>query len=62
VILAFEPVAASITSILWYGEPFTRSFAIGGALILAAMFMSQRRHPSSALRAPSPRERGEGTS
>lgn len=41
VILSFEPVAASVTSILWYGEPFTRSFAIGGALILAAMLTSQ---------------------
>lgn len=40
VILAFEPVAASVTSILWYGEPFTRSFAIGGALIFAAMLVS----------------------
>ena len=44
VILAVEPVAASVTSILWYGEPFTRSFAVGGALILAAMFVSQTRH------------------
>jgi len=41
VILSFEPVAASVTSILWYGEPFTRSFAIGGALIFAAMVVSQ---------------------
>jgi len=41
VILAFEPVAASVTSILWYGEPLTRSFAIGGTLILAAMLVSQ---------------------
>jgi drug/metabolite transporter (DMT)-like permease len=41
VILSFEPVAASVTSILWYGEPFTRSFAIGGALIFAAMLVSQ---------------------
>jgi drug/metabolite transporter (DMT)-like permease len=43
VILSFEPVAASVTSILWYGEPITRSFAIGGALILAAMLVSQLR-------------------
>jgi drug/metabolite transporter (DMT)-like permease len=41
VILAFEPVAASVTSIVWYGEPLTRSFAIGGSLILAAMLVSQ---------------------
>jgi drug/metabolite transporter (DMT)-like permease len=41
VIMSFEPVAASVTSILWYGEPFTRSFAIGGALILIAMLVSQ---------------------
>ena len=41
VILAFEPVAASVTSIVWYGEPVTRSFIVGGGLILAAMLVSQ---------------------
>lgn len=41
VILSFEPVAASVTSIVWYGEPFIRSFAVGGGLILAAMIVSQ---------------------
>ncbi|HSP34981.1 MAG TPA: DMT family transporter [Thermoanaerobaculia bacterium] len=41
VILSFEPVAASITSIGWYGEPVTASFVIGAALILAAMTLSQ---------------------
>ena len=41
VILSFEPVAASVMSILWYGEPLTRSFAIGGALIFVAMLVSQ---------------------
>ncbi len=41
VILAFEPVAASLTSVLWDGEPVTRSFVIGALLILAAMIVSQ---------------------
>jgi drug/metabolite transporter (DMT)-like permease len=41
VILSFEPVAASLTSILWDGEPVTVSFVIGGLLILAAMLISQ---------------------
>ncbi len=41
VILAFEPVAASITSIAFDHEPVTRSFLIGAALILAAMILSQ---------------------
>lgn len=41
VILAFEPVAASITSIAWYHEPLTLPFAAGAALILAAMIVSQ---------------------
>ena len=41
VILAFEPVAASLTSIIWYREPLTISFLIGAALILSAMIVSQ---------------------
>jgi drug/metabolite transporter (DMT)-like permease len=41
VILSFEPVAASITSIGWYGESITRSVVLGGGLILMAMFVSQ---------------------
>lgn len=41
VILSFEPVAASITSIAFYGEPVTRGFILGGVLILAAMVVSQ---------------------
>ena len=41
VILSFEPVAASITSIVWYREPVTASFLIGAVLILAAMIVSQ---------------------
>jgi len=41
VILAFEPVAAAITSIAFEGEPFTVPFAIGAALILGAMLLSQ---------------------
>ena len=41
VILSFEPVAAAITSIAFYGEPLTLAFGIGAALILAAMVLSQ---------------------
>lgn len=41
VILSFEPVAASITSIGWYGEPVTASFVLGASLILTAMIVSQ---------------------
>lgn len=43
VILAFEPVAASLTSILWYREPLTTSFIAGAVLILSAMIVSQTR-------------------
>lgn len=41
VILAFEPVAASLTSIIWYREPITMAFVIGAILILVAMIVSQ---------------------
>jgi len=41
VILSFEPVAASITSIGFYGEPVTMPFLAGAALILTAMIVSQ---------------------
>jgi drug/metabolite transporter (DMT)-like permease len=41
VILSFEPVAAAITSIAFYGEPVTAAFLLGAALILAAMLLSQ---------------------
>ena len=41
VILAFEPVAASITSIVWDREPITAGFLGGAVLILAAMIVSQ---------------------
>jgi drug/metabolite transporter (DMT)-like permease len=43
VILAFEPVAASITSIVWDGEAITLPFLIGAALIVIAMVLSQMR-------------------
>lgn len=46
VILAFEPVAASITSIAAGEERITSAFLIGGGLILVAMIVSQL--PSSA--------------
>lgn len=41
VMLAFEPVAASFTSVVFYGEPLTIGFIIGALLILAAMVLSQ---------------------
>ncbi|GAC1434617.1 MAG: DMT family transporter [Thermoanaerobaculia bacterium] len=41
VILAFEPVAASLTSIIWEHEPLAMPFVIGAALILTAMIVSQ---------------------
>ena len=41
VILAFEPVAASLTSIVWDREPLTLTFIAGALLILAAMILSQ---------------------
>jgi drug/metabolite transporter (DMT)-like permease len=41
VILAFEPMAASITSIVFQHEPVTLGFVTGAALILAAMVISQ---------------------
>lgn len=43
VILAFEPVAASVVSVVFYGEPITSALLIGGGLILAAMVVSQLR-------------------
>lgn len=50
VMLAFEPVAASFTSVVFYGEPITRMFLAGAALILAAMVLSQL--PESPRRDP----------
>lgn len=41
VILAFEPVAAALTSILFYGEPVTFGVVVGGGLILGGMVLSQ---------------------
>jgi drug/metabolite transporter (DMT)-like permease len=41
VILAFEPMAASITSILFEHERVTMGFIAGAVLILAAMVLSQ---------------------
>jgi drug/metabolite transporter (DMT)-like permease len=41
VILSFEPVAAAITSIAFYGEPLTAAFLLGALFILAAMVTSQ---------------------
>jgi drug/metabolite transporter (DMT)-like permease len=53
VILAFEPMAASITSIVFEHEPVTRGFVAGAGMILGAMVLSQlpvtpRRDPMSA--------------
>jgi drug/metabolite transporter (DMT)-like permease len=50
VILAFEPVAASITNVLVDHEPITTTFVIGALLILAAMVLSQL--PESPKRDP----------
>jgi len=41
VILAFEPMAASITSIVFQHEPITPGFVAGALLILGAMVISQ---------------------
>jgi drug/metabolite transporter (DMT)-like permease len=41
VILAFEPMAASITSVIFEHEPVTIGFVAGAALILGAMVLSQ---------------------
>jgi drug/metabolite transporter (DMT)-like permease len=46
IILAFEPVAAALTSILFYGEPVTFGVVVGGGLILAGMVMSQLTTPA----------------
>jgi len=53
VILAFEPMAASITSIAFEHEPVTVGFVAGAVLIVGAMVLSQlpvspRRDPMSA--------------
>lgn len=50
VMLAFEPLAASFTSVMFYGEPLTMMFLAGAALILAAMVLSQL--PESPRRDP----------
>ena len=50
VILAFEPVAASITSIVFGREPVTAMFMTGAALILMAIVLSQL--PESPRRDP----------
>jgi drug/metabolite transporter (DMT)-like permease len=41
VILAFEPMAASITSIVFQHEPVTFGFVAGASMILGAMVISQ---------------------
>jgi len=50
VILAFEPVAASITSVVFDHEPIGAAFLTGAALILIAMILSQL--PESPRRDP----------
>jgi drug/metabolite transporter (DMT)-like permease len=50
VILAFEPMAASITSIVFQHEPVTFGFVAGASMILAAMVISQL--PQSLRHAP----------
>ena len=46
IILSFEPVAAALTSIIFYGEPVTFGVVVGGGLILAGMVMSQLTSPA----------------
>ena len=41
IILAFEPVAAALMSVLYYGEPLTGRLLAGGILILAAMLLAE---------------------
>ena len=43
VILAFEPLAAAVTSVIYYGEPLTVGFVAGAMLIVAAMIVTQLR-------------------
>src|SRR5262249_38414240 len=50
VMLAFEPVAASLTAILLRREPLTQTFAAAAMLILAGMILSQL--PESPRRDP----------
>jgi drug/metabolite transporter (DMT)-like permease len=52
VILSFEPVAASITAVLWDREPITAAFICGALLILAAMVISQL--PDATMRDDAP--------
>jgi drug/metabolite transporter (DMT)-like permease len=52
VILAFEPMAASITSVVFEHEPVTIGFVAGAVLILGAMVLSQL--PSWSRRSPIP--------
>ena len=52
VILSFEPVAASITAVLWDREPITAAFICGALLILAAMVISQL--PDATMRGDAP--------
>jgi drug/metabolite transporter (DMT)-like permease len=52
VILAFEPVAAAATSIVFDHEPLTTAFVIGGSLILGAMILAQL--PQKTKRDPLP--------
>ena len=50
VMLAFEPLAAAVTSVAFYGEPLTASLVAGAALIVAAMIVTQL--PASPRRDP----------
>jgi drug/metabolite transporter (DMT)-like permease len=52
VMLAFEPLAAAVTSVVFSGEPLTRNLLVGATLILAAMVLSQL--PESPKRDPIP--------
>ena len=52
VMLAFEPLAAAVTSVVFYDEPLTMNLWIGATLILSAMVLSQL--PESPKRDPIP--------
>lgn len=52
IILAFEPMAASITSIAFDHERVTAAFIAGALLIVGAMILSQLRQPVAPLLQP----------
>ena len=41
ILFSIEPVTAAILSVLWLKEPMSRTQAVGGALIVVAMIVSE---------------------